>query len=219
MTAFGDKKIILAIETSIGGGSLALLSGRSEIVCQINSGGKSRSEGILEQVAVLLEENGVFLRQVKQIAVSKGAGSITGEKIGLAIAVGFAKALNARLFEIPILEAMLLEADFEKEGYYLTALPAGKSHIIWQQFLLKDGVYKKIGFIPVISTADEFQQTLKKDLYEQIILTEDINRLATDNKNISASDDFEVYNRMKNSRKCLAELIGLFTMNVRPITF
>lgn len=123
---------ILAIESAIGGGSLSLSRGETQIDKWIGEGGVSRAEDLLWNIDQILRRNNLSKSSIKRIVVSVGPGSFTGIRIGLATAMGLATALNIDLVRISILYAMATQAPDDKN--ILTAVPVGRGVICTQRF-------------------------------------------------------------------------------------
>jgi tRNA threonylcarbamoyladenosine biosynthesis protein TsaB len=78
----------------------------------------SYADAILPVIGDLLRQAGRGLPQLDAIGVTRGPGSFTGVRIGLATAKSLAYALNARLLAVSTLEAMagaLLAADPQRD--------------------------------------------------------------------------------------------------------
>lgn len=123
---------ILAIESAIRGGSIAL-SHHGEIVdTWLGDGGVSRAEDLLWNIDEMLKRNRLAKRELTQIVVSVGPGSFTGIRIGLATAMGLAAALNIDLAKYSILEAMA--ASSTDSDVLTTAVPVGRGVFCKQTF-------------------------------------------------------------------------------------
>mgnify|MGYP001219994622 CR=1 FL=1 len=77
--------------------------------------GKRTSEKMLPTIQDLLNKEGLFLKDVDEVYVTKGPGSYTGSRLGLT----FAKVLkvlnkNLKVFTCSTLQAMLAAASLEK---------------------------------------------------------------------------------------------------------
>ena len=105
-----EKNIILSIETTFEGGSLALYKGETEIDSWSGTKQVSKAEDILEQISELLKKNKIEKKHLQLIAVSDGSGSSTGAKIGLAIAKGLGDALAVKVVKLSVSESQLFKA-------------------------------------------------------------------------------------------------------------
>ena len=96
--------LILAIETTGPLASCALSDGiHTEQI--INHTEYSHLEEIVPMVKKLLEEQSVKPEELDAIAVSRGPGSFTGIRIGVATAKGLAQVWNKPIITVPTLES------------------------------------------------------------------------------------------------------------------
>src|SRR5262249_14424950 len=86
--------IILAADTSLPLLSVALLRDDDLIAAAALEGKGSRNEKLLPAIDWLLVEGGVDRRDIDLFAVTRGPGSFTGVRIGLATMQGLALALG-----------------------------------------------------------------------------------------------------------------------------
>lgn len=132
------SKLILAIETSIKSGSLALFDGVRLIDGWMGNNDLSRSEDLLPEIARLLARNEVSLNQLNRIAVSIGPGSFTGLRVGIATAKGLKAAVGCLLDGVSILEAMngVFDDSQNENSKKKTAavVSAGRNLFFWQTF-------------------------------------------------------------------------------------
>ena len=164
-----NKNLVLVIETAIAGGSLALFENDRVIGNWQGNGEISKSEDVLEQIDYLLKRNRIEKTHLNLIKVSKGQGSLTGLKIGSAIAKGLSDALRVPLVEISVAEAVLTEADFDKERI-LIVLPVGKN-LLLPIFYKSDEKGKKISVLKNSKAVgwEQFQNILDFEEYDQAI--------------------------------------------------
>ena len=98
--------LILAADTSLPIFSVALLRDRSLIGAVALEGRSSRNEKLLPAVDWLLSESGVDRREIDLFAVTRGPGSFTGVRIGLATIQGLALALGKPICAMSTHEAI-----------------------------------------------------------------------------------------------------------------
>src|SRR5690606_32821179 len=128
----GNEKLTLAIETAIGGGSLALMRG-GELVAVLSSGPEiSRAAGLVPAIDGLLKGSGFALKDLVSIAVSVGPGSYTGIRVGIATALGLARSVGIEVVGVSALRA--LAAVTPPQTPVITVLPVGREDIAWQLF-------------------------------------------------------------------------------------
>jgi tRNA threonylcarbamoyl adenosine modification protein YeaZ len=132
-----QKEFILSIETAVQGGSISLLHGVKELDGWVGKREISKSEDILEEIKNTLKKNGLDKKMIKKIVVSRGPGSYTGVRIGMAVGFGLKKALNCELVGVSVLEGML-SADkresIDSVEEVITAVPIGRNQICRQNF-------------------------------------------------------------------------------------
>lgn len=97
---------ILAIESSGGVASAAILEDEKVITEKMGPFKVTHSETLMPLIAECFNETGMAPSDVDLIAVSGGPGSFTGLRIGSATAKGLGFALNKKLVHVPTLEAM-----------------------------------------------------------------------------------------------------------------
>ena len=124
---------ILAIESAVGGGSVALIRGQEESTLTREGLDCSRAEKLLSIISGLLNEAAVQLGDLDLIAVSTGPGSYSGIRIGMSTALGLANALDLQCAGVSVLDALAYEADISS-GCFIVAIPVGKNDVAWQVF-------------------------------------------------------------------------------------
>jgi tRNA threonylcarbamoyladenosine biosynthesis protein TsaB len=100
--------LILAADTSLPIFSVALLRDRLLIGAAALEGRSSRNEKLLPAVDWLLTESGVDRHEIDLFAVTRGPGSFTGVRIGLATIQGLALALGKPICAMSTHEAIAL---------------------------------------------------------------------------------------------------------------
>lgn len=105
--------LILAADTSLPIFSVALLRDRLLIGAVALEGRSSRNEKLLPAVDWLLSESGVDRREIDLFAVTRGPGSFTGVRIGLATIQGLALALGKPICAMSTHEAIALGEQLE----------------------------------------------------------------------------------------------------------
>ena len=100
--------LILAADTSLPLLSVALLRDGATIGSAALEGKGSRNEKLLPAIDWLLAESNVSRADIDLFAVTRGPGSFTGVRIGLATMQGMALALNRRVCAMSTHEAIAL---------------------------------------------------------------------------------------------------------------
>jgi len=174
------EKIFLALETALDGGSVSILKRGKQIDWAVGAGELSKSEDVLPLIENLLKKNGIDKREIGLIAVSDGPGSLTGLRIGLAIALGLGDSLSVKVYKMSVLEAMTYRINLEGlEGRGLSALCSKRSGVFYREFLIKDGQCAAFGEIAQTSKLSEFVDKLEslKEENVAVILDESLQQL------------------------------------------
>jgi tRNA threonylcarbamoyl adenosine modification protein YeaZ len=129
-----NNSTILALETAIGGGSICVYRDNSELAFIAGDDSVSRSEELLPNIKALLAQVGIEPTEIDLVAVSRGPGSFTGIRIGLASALGLSRSLNIPCVGVPILDAIAAA----HPGHFPLAvvLPMGKHEVVLKTFSL-----------------------------------------------------------------------------------
>jgi tRNA threonylcarbamoyl adenosine modification protein YeaZ len=125
--------VILAADTSLPLLSVALTRDDAVLGAVILEGKGSRNEKLLPAIDWLLSEAGVDRQQVDLFATTRGPGSFTGVRIGLATMQGLAMALGKRVCAMSTHEAIAPE-----RGRVTIVDDAGRGEFYVSQF--NDGV-------------------------------------------------------------------------------
>ena len=122
---------VLAIESAIGGGSVAVLSNGLLLDKWHSTDTVPRSEQLLQIISNLIDRSIGGKHAISTIAVSRGPGSYTGIRIGLATAMGLGAALNIPVIGVSVLRAIGFE---NIEVNRLVVVPIGRIGFCWQYF-------------------------------------------------------------------------------------
>ena len=117
--------LILAADTSLPILSVALVSDGALVGATAMEGKGSRNEKLLPAVDWLLAENGIDRRDLELFAVTRGPGSFTGVRIGLATLQGLALALHRPVCAMSTHEAIA----FGESGRVAVADDAGRGEL------------------------------------------------------------------------------------------
>ena len=102
---------IIAFDTSCDAATVALKTDRTYEE-RLIQGAFSPSEHLLHEAEELLARAGISFRDLGMVAVTKGPGSFTGLRIGMASAKGIASALSIPVVSIPTLDAICQAVSF-----------------------------------------------------------------------------------------------------------
>ena len=97
---------ILGIDTSSMVASMALLSEEKLIAEYSVNNKKTHSEKMMGVLERLFEDSGILLRDIDAIAVSRGPGSFTGIRIGMATVQGMAHAAGIPMIGVNTLDGL-----------------------------------------------------------------------------------------------------------------
>jgi universal bacterial protein YeaZ len=105
-----DDILILAIETATGCGSVALTRGAGptgKVLAEYTLQPEiTHARRLLGSVATIMADAGTGWSELTAVAVSRGPGSFTGLRIGMAAAQGLAMALAVPLLAVPTLDGL-----------------------------------------------------------------------------------------------------------------
>lgn len=105
---------ILNIETATKNCSVSLAKNGETILCkEIAEQGYSHAERLHVFIEEILKETAVTVQELNAIAVSKGAGSYTGLRIGVSTAKGLCYALGIPLISVDTLQVLAKQVAVE----------------------------------------------------------------------------------------------------------
>ena len=108
--------IILNIDTAVETASVSLAKDGIIIACIRNAIQKEHATFLHVAINQLLQQSSIQLKQLDAIAVTKGPGSYTGLRVGMASAKGLCYALNKPFITIGTLNAIGIAAINETKG-------------------------------------------------------------------------------------------------------
>jgi tRNA threonylcarbamoyladenosine biosynthesis protein TsaB len=135
---------ILALDTTTGCGSVALLE-NTRLLAEINAqSGLTHSARLLRAVDYLLKKNGLEIGDMDGFAVAAGPGSFTGIRIGLSTIKAFAFASRKLVAPVSSLAALALKLR-ETQGRLLCSfLDAKKQEVYAALFETRDRELKEV---------------------------------------------------------------------------
>lgn len=159
------EPIILAIETALGEGSLALTKGETEIA-SVRGGKASRADDLIPLISAILDENSLNLSSVDLIAVSNGPGSYTGIRIGLSTAQALALGTKRPLLGVSVLESLAFTSG---NKLVIAIVSLGRSHFVWQRFdeFPTGDEYK---YEPELATAEQIYEFLQNSKAQNLTI-------------------------------------------------
>jgi len=99
-----DPNNILSIDTSSSRLVLGLSYGLDRLIKSDNRVDKSHGQIILKKIEELFESAGLEREELQAVIVSRGPGSFTGLRIGLAAAKGLATAMDIPMYGVTLFE-------------------------------------------------------------------------------------------------------------------
>jgi tRNA threonylcarbamoyladenosine biosynthesis protein TsaB len=125
-----DEPLILSLETTTRAGSIALTRGAHVLSTRTGEAQSNHSSDLLVNVRAVLNEASHEIEDVNLFAVTRGPGSFTGLRIGLATVKSFAATLERPAIGVPTLYAIALSAGVSERT--LATLPAGRGEVFGQ---------------------------------------------------------------------------------------
>lgn len=124
------KSLILAFDTCIGEGSVAVLCGQ-DITVSAGSG-LTRAADALYAIESTLKRSNSTTQDLGRIAVALGPGSFTGIRIGISTALGLGRGTVTTVVGVPILKAL---AWTTKLNDVAAVVPIGRGRSAIQRFI------------------------------------------------------------------------------------
>jgi len=123
--------LLLAIDTSGAGGSIALAQCGTKGDCQVLEvvpiEGGTFSAQLVPQVATLLAKHGFTKQDIDGFAAASGPGSFTGLRVGLAAVKALAEVLHKPIATVSVLEAIAVSG--ATDGTVTAVLDAGRNEV------------------------------------------------------------------------------------------
>lgn len=99
--------LILALDTTSAGGSLALARDGRLIDETVGDSTRSHGQRLPDDLKALLDRHGMTTEAVERYAVAAGPGSFTGLRVGIATIQGLALAHNRQVVAISVLDTLV----------------------------------------------------------------------------------------------------------------
>lgn len=144
---------ILSVDTSSNICSVAILEDNKIIKEMHNKSEKEHSETLMPMIDNVLKSSNLTLEDINLIACSKGPGSFTGIRIGLATIKAFADSKNIPVMGINSLEALAFCGLIAKgNGEYVSIIDAKNNNVYFAIYKMKDNkfsIYKNPEILPL----------------------------------------------------------------------
>ena len=153
----GSGVVRLALVTCGPQLEVALSAASSRVVSLVRLGGVApRSTLVLAAADLLIEDAGLSGDSVEEVIVSRGPGSFTGIRAGLATAAGLVAAVSARCLAYDSL--LMLAARCERSGQVSSAQPGRRGEVYARRFEIavdrSPVALDEIEILPVSAVAD-----------------------------------------------------------------
>jgi len=127
---------ILSIDTSTATGSVAVHANGQLLVYHENHLERSHSENLAVEIDHIFKQTEIEIRDIDAVAISKGPGSYTGLRIGVALAKGICYASGAKLISINTLESMAQSVRYHghQDTWYCPMIDARRMEVYCQVF-------------------------------------------------------------------------------------
>ena len=155
-------QLFINIETSTDICSVSLSRG-GEVIAHRENNSRNHASTLGLFIQELLEGNGLKVKDLSGVAVSKGPGSYTGLRIGTSTAKGMAYQAGIRLLAIDTLQAMALKATKQisnPEAIVCATIDAGRNEVYSELFDIENRPVRQC--VAEIITADSYAETLAK---------------------------------------------------------
>ena len=189
---------ILNIESSSTNCSISLsLNGKVVSIKEKNDKKYSHSTKLHIFIQEVLKESNISIKELSSIAVSKGPGSYTGLRIGIAAAKGLCYALDIPLISVSTLLVLAKQLVVEKEDLIIPVIDARRDEVYSGVY---NSSYNKVREVfPEIINEESFSELmLNNKLYFIGNGQEKCERLIKKNSNLifSSNDTFPSANEM-----------------------
>jgi len=135
--------LVLGIESSTPVASVALVSADGLKGEMTLNTGFTHSEQLLPLIDGLLRQTGCSLDKVEGIAVSRGPGSFTGLRIGMATAKGLAQGRGVPLAGVPTLQALAYRC-FAGRGLVSALLNARRQEVYAALYRVEENTIRQV---------------------------------------------------------------------------
>ncbi len=121
---------ILCIETSTTNCSVALVKDKEVIRLKEDYDSTySHAERLHTFIDDVVKDQGISLKDLSAISISKGPGSYTGLRIGVSAAKGLCFALDIPLISVPTLQSLALQVPYQKGIYIVPMIDARRMEV------------------------------------------------------------------------------------------
>ncbi len=133
--------MLVAIDTATGYASLALHDGFQVRVEHTWESPRRHTVELLPRLVAALEQLGIGAERLSGVAVTRGPGSFTGLRVGLAVAKGLALARRLPLVGVPTLDVVAAAQGRDRRPL-CAILQAGRRRICVATYRWRDGEWR-----------------------------------------------------------------------------
>lgn len=159
---------VLAMDTSQAFCSVAIVEDGKTLKEMHSTEEKEHSQTLMPMVKQLLESQNLTLDDIKLLACSRGPGSFTGIRIGMATTKAFSDAKNIPIVGVNSLEALAYATIMQKgnkDSKILTIIDAKNDNVYFAVYKIHNGnvtVFKNPGVMDITKTVEyvNFQEPL-----------------------------------------------------------
>jgi tRNA threonylcarbamoyladenosine biosynthesis protein TsaB len=156
-----SDRLILAIDTSFGAVSAALVSTTGAVVAHVEADNApgTQAETLPPLVAEMFAGAGVAFKQLARVVATVGPGAFTGVRIGLAFAKGLKLATGATVLGVTTLDCLAAQAKPERS--IGVVLDAKRGEVYAQAFDQRISPLSEAGVMSIAEAVAQFRRTLK----------------------------------------------------------
>ena len=151
-----NVKPILAIETSETICGAALYYSTEKYFASAIKLKHSHSEKLFEIMEYLFQQADINRDEISSVAVSRGPGSFTGLRIGMAAAKGIASGTGVPLIVVPTFEALAyqLSSCISDNTEFIIANKVNKDEIFYSKFKIKSNSYIFVDELTILANEE-----------------------------------------------------------------
>lgn len=136
--------MLVAIDTATAYASLALHDGYQVRVEHTWESPRRHTVELLPRLVAALEQLGLGAKHLSGVAVTRGPGSFTGLRVGIAVAKGLALARGLPLIGVPTLDVVAAAQGRDRRPL-CAVLQAGRGHICVATYRWRGGAWRARG--------------------------------------------------------------------------
>ncbi len=146
------RALVLGLDTCTFWLNLALLDGRGGLVGALHERVATHATGLVPAILALLDRAGASPEGLAAVGVVTGPGSFTGLRVGLAAALGLARARGTPAYGLDSLTALALA--YGREGEGIALLDARRGQVYCRRFRARAGSLESLSEPEALDPAD-----------------------------------------------------------------